>query len=82
MKLVTKSDTLKLSNTGGNMAIIIRYVCMAEGCDFCDNDEENAERHAEQYGDKHDLLKIEFDDYYKRAKVKVINTDQINTTTA
>ncbi len=50
------------------MATVIRYICIAEGCDFCDNDEENAERHAEQYKDKHDLIKIEYDSYYKTLK--------------
>jgi len=61
---------------------VVRFVCMADGCDFCDNDEEMAERHAEQYGDNHDLLKIEYDSYYKKAKVKIIDTNTINTETA
>lgn len=61
--------------------MITRYVCMANGCDFCDDNKENAERHAEQWGDKHDLLKIEYDEYYKKAEVKIINTDAINTET-
>jgi len=51
---------------------------MAEGCDFCDNDEENAERHAEQYGDSHDLIKIEYDTYSKRLKAKIIDSNTIN----
>jgi hypothetical protein len=51
---------------------------MAEGCDFCDNDEENAERHAEQYGDNHDLIKIEYDTYSKRLKAKIIDSNTIN----
>ncbi|OQB06413.1 MAG: hypothetical protein BWY19_00224 [bacterium ADurb.Bin212] len=58
--------------------IVTRYVCMAEGCDFCDNDEENAERHAEQYGDSHDLIKIEYDTYSKRLKAKIIDSNTIN----
>lgn len=59
--------------------MITRFVCMANGCDFCDDNEENAEKHAEQWGDKHDLLRIDYDDYYKKAKVKLINTDTIST---
>lgn len=55
---------------------------MADGCDFCDNDEENAERHAEQNGDSHDLLRVEYDPYYKKAKVKLIDTNTINTETS
>ncbi len=61
------------------MAVVTRYICMADGCDFCDNDEENAKRHAEQYGDKHDLIKIEYDSYYKTLKAKIIDTNTINT---
>jgi len=62
--------------------IVVRYICMADGCDFCDNDEENAERHAEQNGDSHDLLRVEYDPYYKKAKVKLIDTNIINTETS
>lgn len=58
---------------------VIRFVCVAEGCDFCDNDETNARRHAEQHGDNHDLLRIEYDAYSKRVKAKIIDTNTINT---
>lgn len=61
------------------MTLVIRYVCMADGCDFCDNDEENAERHAEQRGDNHDLIKIEYDSYSKRLKAKIIDSNTIST---
>ncbi len=64
------------------MATILRYVCVADGCKFCEDDEESAENHAEQWGDSHDILKVEYDPYYKKAKVKFIDTNTINTETS
>lgn len=63
------------------MATVSRFVCMAEGCDFCDNDEANAQRHAKQYGDKHDLMHVEYDPYSKHANVQVIDITSVNTST-
>ena len=57
-----------------------RYMCTYSGCDFCDNDEENAERHSESYGNDHDLLRIEFDKNYKTVKAKFIDNSNLSVT--
>lgn len=61
--------------------IVTRFLCVAEGCDFCDNDEERAEEHSKSYGDQHDLLKVEYDPYYKKATVHLLDNSSISTTT-
>lgn len=59
-----------------------RYVCVADGCDFCDNDEERAEQHSTSFGDKHDLLKVEYDPNYRKASVRLIDNTTIATSTS
>jgi hypothetical protein len=56
---------------------IVRYVCVADNCSFCSDTDDEFESHAASLGERHDALKIEYDTYYKKAKVTLIDNNNI-----
>ena len=56
---------------------IIRYLCTEAYCSFCTSREEDAEKHAEQYGENHDILYVEFDRDYNTGKMRLIDNKNV-----